>query len=190
VIWVLRLLALALALWPPAAAFGASLTLTEGQRQEAIRTGERSTTDEAFHTEWSVSGASGESAVVMTPFHRLAIAARHASFSGKPLKAGDSDKILRETRDRLVVWVSLRGKAEDFARHYVPRLVVGDREIKASFIQNERTAIRQDDGAYLARCVYGFPTRDVKGRERVDLVVVDGDGRAVSRFTIDLADMR
>lgn len=186
---VLRLLALALALWP-AAALGAALTLTEGQRQEAIRTGERSTTDETFDTEWSVSGASGESAVVMTPFHRLAIAARHASFSGKPLKAGEPDKILRESRDRLVFWVSLRGKAEDFARYYVPRLVVGDREIKASFVQNERTAIRQDDGAYLARCVYGFPTRDVKGRERVALVVVDGDGRDVSRFTIDLAVMR
>ena len=187
---VLRLLALALALWPPAAAVSASLTLTEGQRQEAIRTGERSTTDETFDTEWTVSGPAGESAVVVTPFHRLAIAARQASFSGKPLKAGEPDKILRESRDRLVIWVSLRGKAEGFARHYVPRLVVGDREIKASFVQNERTAIRQDDGAYLARCVYGFPTRDFKGRERLDLVVFDGDGRNVSRFTIDLADMR
>ena len=180
---------LALTLWP-AAALGASLTLTEGQRQEALRTGERSTADEDFDAEWSIDGASGERAVVMTPFHRLAIAARHASFSGKPLKPADSEKILRESRDRLVFWVSLRGKSEDFARHYVPRLVAGDREIKASFVQNERTAIRQDDGAYLARCVYGFPTRDVKGRERLALVVVDPDGRDVSRFTIDLADMR
>jgi len=65
-----------------------------------------------------------------------------------------------------------------------------DREVKATFVQNERTAIRQQDGAYLARCVYGFPTKDVKGRERVGLVVGDGDGRDVSRFTIDLASMR
>jgi hypothetical protein len=180
---------LALALWP-AAAFGASLTLTEGQRQEAIRLGERSTTVDSFDTEWSVSGAPGENAVVMTPFHRLAIAARHATFSGKPLKAGEPEKILRESRDRLVLWVSLRGTSEDFARYYVPRLEVGDREIKASFVQNERTAIRQGDGGYLARCVYGFPTRDVKGRERLALVIADGDSRDVSRFTIDLADMR
>jgi hypothetical protein len=187
---VIRVLSLlALALWP-AAALGALLTLTEGQRQEAIRTGERSVTVEAFDTEWSVRGAAGESAVVMTPFHRLAIAARHATFSGKPLKAGEPDKILKENRERLVVWVSLRGKSEDFARYYVPRLVVGDREIKASFVQNERTAIRQDPGVYLARCVYGFPTRDVKGGERVALIVGDGDGRDVSRFTIDLAAMR
>jgi len=46
------------------------------------------------------------------------------------------------------------------------------------------------DGVYLARCVYGFPTKDVKGRERVALVIGDGDGRDITRFTIDLAQMR
>ena len=180
---------LGLLLWP-AAASGASLALTEGQRQEAIRAGERSVTAEAFGAEWSVAGAGGERAVVLTPFHRLAIAARHARFGGKALKPGDPDKVLREARDRLVFWVSLRGGSPDFARYYVPRLVVGGREVQASFVQNERTAARQDDGAYLARCVYGFPTRDVEGRERVALVVADGDGRDVTRFTIDLAAMR
>jgi hypothetical protein len=180
---------LALALWP-APASGAFLSLTDGQRHDAIATGERSVTAEALDTEWSINGPSGERAVVMTPFHRLAIAARHAAFSGKPLKPGDSEKVIRENRDRLVFWVSLRGTSENFARYYVPRLMVGDREIKATFVQNEHTAVRQDDGAYLARCVYGFPTRDVKGRERVALVVVDGEGRQVSRFAIDLSAMR
>jgi hypothetical protein len=179
----------ALALWP-ASVSGAALTLSEGQRQEAVRAGERSVTAETFDAEWTIGGGSGQRAVVLTPFHRLAIAARHAAFSGKPLTAGDRDRVLRESRDRLVFWVSLRGRAEDFARHYVPRLVVGDREIKASFVQNERTAVRQEDGVYLARCVYGFPTRDVKGLERVALVVADGDGRDVTRFSIDLAAMR
>jgi hypothetical protein len=118
------------------------------------------------------------------------MAARHAAFNKKPLRPGEPAKILKENRDRLVFWTSLRGTSEDFARYYVPRLLVGDREIKPSFVQNERTAIRQDDGAYLARCVYGFPTRDVKGDERVALVIGDGDGRDVRRFTIDLAGMR
>jgi hypothetical protein len=178
-----------LTLWP-AAAPGASLTLSEGQRQEAIRVGERSVTGDTFDAEWSVGGGAGESALVMTPFHRLAVAARHATFNGKPLRPGEPEKILRETRDRLLFWVNLRGKSEDFARYYVPRLTVGDRQIKASFVQNERTAVRQDDGLYLARCVYGFPTRDVKGGDRVGLTVADGDGRDVSRFAIDLASMR
>ena len=174
----------------PGVAGAATLTLTEGQQQEAIQTGERSITADAFDSEWRVAGSDGESATVMTPFHRLAIASRHAAFNKKPLKPGESGKILKENRDRLIFWTNLRGTSEDFARYYVPRLVVGDREIKATFVQNERTAIRQQDGVYLARCVYGFPTKDVKGRERVALIVGDGDGRDVSRFTIDLASMR
>jgi len=72
----------------------------------------------------------------------------------------------------------------------VPRLQVGDREIKASFVQNERTALRQDDGVYLARCVYGFPVRDLDGRARAALVIADADGRHVGRFTLDLSSMR
>jgi hypothetical protein len=183
-------LLLSLALACPGAAGAATLLLTERQQQEAIEAGERSVNADAFDAEWRVSGAAGETATVMTPFHRLAIAARHAAFNSKPLKPGEPARILKQNRDRLVFWVNLRGPSEDFARFYVPRLLVGDREIKASFVQNERTAMRQTDGVYLARCVYGFPTKEVKGRERVGLVIGDGDGRDVTRFTIDLGVMR
>jgi hypothetical protein len=181
---------LALAWTWPAVAGAATLTLTERQQQEAIAAGERGVTAEGFDAEWRVAGAAGETATVITPFHRLAIAARHAAFNGKPLRPGETARILKENRDRLVFWISLRGPSEDFARHYVPRLLVGDREIKATFVQNERTAMRQHDGAYRARCVYGVPTKEVKGGERVALVIGNGDGREVSRFTIDLALMR
>lgn len=179
----------ALAAWPGVAG-AATLTLTERQQQDAIHTGERSVTADSFGDEWRVAAAAGETATVLTPFHRLAVAARHAAFNKKPLKPGEPAKILKENRDRLVFSTDLRGSSEDFARFYVPRLLVGDREIKPSFVQNERTAVRQADGAYLARCVYGFPTKDVKGVERVALVIGDADGRDVSRFTIDLAAMR
>ena len=185
---VVLLVSLALA-WP-AAAGAATLVLSERQQQEAIETGERSVNADAFDAEWRVTGAAGETATVMTPFHRLAIAARHAAFNAKPLKPGEPARIVKQSRDRLVFWISLRGQSEDFARYYVPRLLVGDREITASFVQNERTAMRQGDGVYLARCVYGFPTKQIKGRERVALVIGDGDGRDVTRLTIDLALMR
>ena len=184
------LAALALvALWPAVAA-GAALTLDEKGRQEAMRVGEKSVSDDAFDAEWRVTNGNGDSLRVLTPFHRLVVAARHATFSGKPLKPGDPEKILKETRERLVVWVELHGGTEGFARLYAPRLVVGDREIKPSFVQNERTAHRQDNGRYLARCVYGFPTRDLDGRARASLIVADGDGRDVSTFAIDLTKMR
>lgn len=174
----------------PALAAGAALTLDDNARREAIRAGEKSVTDDAFDAEWRVNNNRGESVSVLTPFHRLVVAARHATFNGKPLKPGEPDKILKENRERLVLWVELRGTSEDFARRYLPRLVVGDREIKAAFVQNERTASRQADGQYVARCVYGFPSRDLDGRAKAALIVADADGRDVSRFAIDLAAMR
>ena len=91
--------------------------------------------------------------------------------------------------------MQLRGTREDFARHYAPRFVVGDRdgverEIAPSFVQNERTALKQDGGTFLARCVYVFPTKEFTGTSRGTLVVRDAEGREVSRFALDLARMR
>jgi hypothetical protein len=171
-------------------AMAATFTLDDGARREAVRVGERSTLSEGFDREWQVAGEGGASLTVLTPFHRLVVAARHAAFRNDSLKPKEIDRVLKQDPQRLVVWTVLRGPAEDFARHYVPRLVDGPREIKASFVQNERTATRQEDGSYLARCVYGFPIRDLDGRGRVALVVADAGGHEVRRFTIDLSTMR
>jgi hypothetical protein len=185
----LALVLLALALMPTLAA-GAALTLDENGRREAIRTGEQSVSNDAFDAEWRVNNGRGEWVSVLTPFHRLVMAARNATFNGKPLKPGEPEKILKEDRDRLVLWVELYGGSENFARRYLPRLVLADREIKAAFVQNEHTASPQQDGRYLARCVYGFPSRDLDSRSKASLVVADADGRDVSRFVIDLGKMR
>jgi hypothetical protein len=187
---VIRALLVLAALAVASDALAASFTLTDADKRAAIRTGERSVTTEAFDREWRVTNGGGETATVVTPFHRLTVAARHATFKNDPLKPAEVDRVLKEDAGRLVVWVNLRGRAEDFARFYVPRLEAGDRQIKATFVQNERTAARQEDGAYMARCVYGFPIQDLTGKARVALVVADPDGHDVSRFTIDLASMR
>jgi hypothetical protein len=171
-------------------AAAASFGLDDAQKREAVHVGERSTLTDGFDREWQVAGAGGDRLTVLTPFHRLVVAGRQAAFKNAPLKPTEIERVLKQDAQRLVVWAQLRGRTEDFARHYLPRLVDGTREIRASFVQNERTALRQADGAYLARCVYGFPTRDLDGRRRVVLVVSDSDGRAVSQFTIDLASMR
>jgi hypothetical protein len=173
-----------------APAMGAALVLDAKEQQNAVRVGERSVTNDAFDAEWRVTNQRGEWVSVVTPFHRLVIAGRHAAFNGKPLKPGEPEKLLSENRDRLILQVELHGKSEGFARLYTPRLVVGDREIKAAFVQNERTASRQEDGAFLARCVYGFPSRDIDGRARASLIVADADGRDVSSFAIELGTMR
>ena len=171
-------------------ATAASFSLDAADRRAALQAGERSTVADGFDREWRVNGEGGENLVVLTPFHRLVLAARNATFKSDSLKPAEIDRVLKQDAQRLVVWVNLRGRSEDFARHYVPRLTDGVRDIKATFVQNERTAVRQQDGAYLARCVYGFPVRDLNGHGRLELAVADSDGRDVSRFTIDLSKMR
>jgi hypothetical protein len=174
-----------------ASATGAvALTLSDADKKEALQVGERSVLAETYDAEWRVSNDSGDTVTVLTPFHRLAIAARHAAFKKAPLKPGEPDKLLKQDAGRLVLMVRLLGRSEDFARHYDPKLVAGDRDIKPTFVQNERTAIRQENGGFVARCMYGFPVRELSAASRVALVVAAADGRDVRRFTIDLSTMR
>lgn len=184
------LLILALLALAPVAAHAAAFTLSEAQKKEAMRVGAGSISEESFDAEWRVSNGGTEGVTVLTPFHRLAVAARNAAFKNEPLKPSEPDRLLRQEGNRLVLWVQLRGRHESFARFYAPRLVVGTRVIKPAFVQNERTAARQEDGAYVARCVYGFSTHDLTEAAKVALVVADADGREVSRFHIDLSTMR
>lgn len=186
---VVALGVLACSVWAcPAAA--ASFTLTEPEQAEAIKLGERSVTaEDVFGAEWTQTSSAGE-ATVMTPFHRLALAARQNAFKQKPMTPADVDKILREDKGRLVFWVSVRGPRGDFARFYEPVLLAGGTELKPSFVQNERSALREPDGRYLARCVYGFSTTTLNPKGRVVLVVRDRDGKEVARFSVDLAAIR
>ena len=182
---------LALLLAPPPLARAASFTLEPQQRSDALRAGAQSATREGpFDAEWRVANPAGDSLTVITPFHRLVLAARNAAFKNERMKDSEPEKLLREQQDRLVIWASLRGPREDFAKFYAPRILVADREIEPSFVQNERTAMRTENGRYLARCVYGFPVKEIGPKARLVLVVRDTDGRDVSRFTIDLASMR
>jgi len=190
---VIRAGALALAallIGPPIVVAAASFALGPQERSTALQVGARSVTLDTFDAEWRVAGESGDSVTVVTPFHRLVLAGRHAAFKNERVKDGEPEKLLREQQDRLVIWATLYGAREDFARFYAPRILVGTREIEPTFVQNERTAVRTEGGGYLARCVYGFPVRDLTPKTNLLLVVRDADGRDISRFTIDLATMR
>ena len=101
--------------------------------------GQRSVIREGFDAEWRVVNGAGESVTVITPFHRLVLAARNAAFKNERLKPGDPDKLVKEQGNRLVLWVSLHGDREEFARYYEPKLIAGDLEIAPTFVQNERS---------------------------------------------------
>jgi hypothetical protein len=172
-----------------ATATAASLVLGEGEKHDAIAFGERSVTEDSFDREWRVKNPAGESLTVMTPFHRLALAAREATFRNEPMKPAEPDRVLREHGERLVFWTELRGGRPDFARFYRPELTVDQRAIKPAFVQNERTALGRE-GTYVARCIYGFPVKELDGKSRLSLVVRAADGRPAHAFSIDLSTMR
>lgn len=167
----------------------ALFTLMPGDRDEAVRVGRRSVTTEDWGGEWRVDGGAGQFLTVMTPFHRLALAARNSAFQDRELKPRDVEALLKDQEGKLMFWATLRGGRVDFARFYAPALVSGQQEIKASFTQNERTALRGDDGQFTARCLYLFPTENLDPRATVRLLVRDGE-KLVAKFTVDLSAMR
>lgn len=168
----------------------ALFTLMPRDRDEAVRTGRRSVTAEDWAGEWRVEGGPGQIVTIMTPFHRLALAARNSAFQAKELKPRDVESLLKEQQGKIVFWATLRGGRVDFARFYTPALQSRQQEIKASFTQNERTALRGDDGQYTARCLYVFPAENVDPRATVTLLVRDADEKLVAKFTVDLSTMR
>jgi hypothetical protein len=169
----------------------ASFTLTAREREEAVQLGKRSVISGEFGGEWKVSGeGAGQSLTVMTPFHRLALAARNSAFKSQELKQKDIDALLQEQEGTLTLWVTLKGGKIDFARFYAPVLVNGRQQIKARFAQNERTALREDDGSYTARCLYVFAAQSLKADDKPVLIVKDSDDKQVAKFTLDLSVMR
>ena len=162
----------------------------DARRGRVVRAGKKSVATEEFGTEWRLKDASGQTLTVMTPFHRLALAARNSTFRSQELKPKDVEALMKDYDGKIAFQVTLRGGKTDFARFYTPTLVAGAQEVKASFVQNERTALREDDGRYAAQCLYVFPAEGLNPKGRVVLVVKDADEREVAKFTVDLAAMR
>ncbi len=166
--------------------------LTEAGEAEAIDAGTASITQEDFAEEWQLRLPGGEEVAVSTPFSRLALAARQAAMKGETL----SDKQRRDQIDRgkgrIQLVVTMYGRARDFARWYQPVLLVGGREVKPTFVQNERTPLRLEDGRYAARNVYVFPLEEISTDRPVTLVVrgAPPGHKEVLRSTLDVGKLR
>jgi hypothetical protein len=188
---VSRLLALAAALlvgWWPASALVPELG--DADIRAAVDAGTRGMTEEDFAEEWHLRPAGAE-VVVTTPFSRLALAARQAAQKGDPLTDKQVQEQLDRGRGRIQFVVTLFGRAADFARWYQPLLRVGDREVKPTFAQNERSPLRLEDGRYAARNVYVFPLEGLPPRGTVVLVVTNAqDKKEVWRASLDLGQFR
>jgi len=112
------------------------------------------------------------------------------AFKSQQLKPKDIDALVKDYEGTLTLWATLKGAKADFARFYAPVLANGSDEVKATFVQNERTARREDDGSFTARCMYVFPTGTLNAKDKITLIVKNSDSQPVAKFTVDLAAMR
>jgi len=181
---------LGLAALAPTPAAAVYLELTPQQVEEAVETGRASIMQEEFGQEWVVRLPGGEEVQVTTPFARVALAARLAAFKGEPLAEKEIQTHRERGKGRIQFLVAVHGPKVDFARWYEAVLRLGQREVKTTFSQNERTALRLEDGRYLARNIYVFPTEGLPPRGAVTLLVRTREGKEVLRVPIDLGAMR
>jgi hypothetical protein len=175
----------------PAPALVGDLT-DEGVR-EAVNAGIAAITQEEFAEEWQLRLPGGEEVVVSTPFSRLALAARQAAMKGESLTDKQRQEQIDRGKGRIQLLVTMHGgPARDFARWYQPVLVVNGQEVKAVFVQNERTPLRQEDGRLAARNVYVFPIEGLPANAPVTLLVrgAPPEQKEVLRARLDLGKFR
>src|SRR5215470_10202983 len=138
--------------WPAPALVG---DLTPDGIREAIDAGTAAITQDDFAEEWQLRLPGGEDIVVSTPFSRLALTARQIAMKGDILTEKQQKDQIDRGKGRIQLLVTMHGgPSRTFARFYTPVLQVNGKEIKASFVQNERTPIVGEDGRLAARNVY------------------------------------
>jgi hypothetical protein len=167
--------------------------LSEQGIREAIEAGIASITQDDFADEWQLRLPGGEEVVVSTPFSRLALAARHATMKGEELSEKQQKEQIDRGKGRIQLLVTMHGgPSRSFARFYQPVLIVDGREVKASFVQNERTPLVQEDGRLAARNVYVFPLEGLPMNGAVTLLVrgAPPEQKEVLRAKIDLSKFR
>ena len=112
---------------------------------------------------------------------------------GEALTEKQQKEQIDRGKGRIQLLVTMRGgPSRSFARFYQPVMMVGDREVKASFVQNERTPLVQEDGRLAARNVYVFPLEGLPTNGAVTLVVrgAPPEQKEVLRAKIDLGKFR
>ncbi len=165
--------------------------LSAGDIKRAIDEGSRAIAQEEAGDEWRMRLPGGEEVVVTTPFSRLWHAARQAAFKGEPLSDKQLQEQLERGKGKLQLVVTMYGRQVDFARWYQPVLRSGRSEIKATFTQNERTALPVENGRFAARNVYVFPIEGLPVQGTATLVVQHSiDRKEILRAPLDLSRMR
>lgn len=167
--------------------------LTAAGIREAIEAGAAAITQDDFAEEWQLRLPGGEDVVVSTPFSRLALTARQAAMKGESLTDKQQKEQIDRGKGRIQLLVTMHGgPSRSFARFYQPALLVNGREVKATFVQNERTPLVLDDGRLAARNVYVFALEGLPTNGVVTLVVREAppEQKEVLRAKLDFGKFR
>jgi hypothetical protein len=186
-----RGLLLAVLLVTPAPARALVPELGPEEIEQALEAGSQALAQDDFGEEWRVVLPEGGEIVLSTPFSRLALAARQAAVRGEPLSDKQRQEQLDRGKGRIQLLVTMHGTTGDFARWLQAVLLVDQREVKATFTQNERTALQVEPDRFAARNVYVFPLEGLPPEGTVTLVVSHQvQRREMLRASIDLSRMR
>jgi hypothetical protein len=182
-----------LAAWlvAPTAASALMPELGTEEVEQAIEAGTQALAQEDFGEEWRVVLPDDGEIVLSTPFSRLALAARQAAVRGEPLSDKQRQEQIDRGKGRIQFLVTMHGPSGDFARWLQAVLLVGEREVKATFTQNERTALPVEQGRFAARNVYVFPLEGLPADGTVTLVVTHQiQKKEMLRAPVDLSRIR
>ena len=97
-----------------------SFALADRDREQAVRMGKKSIVEEQFGAEWRLKDASGQTLVVMTPFHRLALAARNSAFRSQELRPKDIQSTVKDIDYKNLNYVAV-GRLPDLRTTYTKK---------------------------------------------------------------------
>lgn len=137
---------------------------------------------------------SAEKAYLYTPYLLIAVDAREKSQAKKPVKVGDSEKILSDYAGYLSFSVTLYGDTPQFADKISAVIKQGNKDI---FARDLNSAVAERISAagngnkplYMTRCYLYFLERDIDQNKPVMLRVITGEKQNHS-FYFDLAKIK
>ncbi len=169
--------------------------MTPQQIQEAVEYGRkgRDTHLLNFTREWTVNlGERVGWATLYTPFHSLAYKARKAAMENRELTDKDIKKAL-ESADTLSFSVTMMCDDLYFNRQRPATLRQGEKVTASSyeFLPEicENSDFFPESPAYVASCVYKFPSKDITPDAPVTLVVIKPSGEELA-FPFELSKVR
>jgi len=169
--------------------------LSPEQKDDAIKFGKKSVKIEVpeFIKEWSVDNGKNGFAFITTEFLALAFASRQAALQSSELNNFDIEDTLAKSSGKLVFQVSLLGNSNTFSKDFTAVIRVGDKTFPSTFWNNPPADPYGDGNAkpdFQAASDYYFPSEGIDPNSTITLVVLDKEGKDVSKFQFNLSKMR